>query len=396
MKLQPLSGMRVLAIEQFGAGPYGSMYLADLGAEVIKLENRSTGGDPSRQTGEKVLASDDSAYFQAFNLNKRSVTLNLKIPRGQALLHGLVKRSDVVWNNLRGNQPRRLGLDYEGLKNINPNIVCTHISAYGRDNDRADWPGYDYLMQAECGFLELTGEPDSPPARFGLSMIDFMTGTVAAMGTLAALMGREKNGGCDVDVSLFDVALHQLSYPGTWYMNHGIRTTRVARSGHPSNAPVQLYTTGDGWIFIMCMTQKFWLLLLETLEAPELAEDPRFLSMQDRHRNREELTPVLDALFRARATDEWIERLQSRVPVAPVYDLPKALDNPFVEDIEMIQDMPYRDQGTLRTLRNPIKLDGSRLRGTPGHGLGEDNALIYGDLLGLTESLDTLIDDDVI
>ena len=277
------------------------------------------------------------------------------------------------------------------MKNVNPNIVCTHISAYGRDNDRADWPGYDYLMQAECGFLELTGEPDSPPARFGLSMIDFMTGTVAAMGTLAALMGRDNNGGCDVDVSLFDVALHQLSYPGTWYMNHGIRTTRVARSGHPSNAPVQLYTTGDGW-----MTQKFWLLLLETLEAPELAEDRRFLSMQDRHRNREELTPLLDTLFQARATDEWIERLQSRVPVAPVYDLPKALDNPFVEDIDMIQDMPYRDQGTLRTLRNPIKLDGNRLRGAPGHGLGEDNASVYGDLLGLTESLDTLKDDDVI
>ncbi|MFK7888753.1 MAG: CaiB/BaiF CoA transferase family protein, partial [Gammaproteobacteria bacterium] len=244
----PLEGIRVLAVEQFGAGPYGSMYLADLGAEVIKIENRAFGGDPARQTGEHLMGEDDCAYFQAFNLNKKSVTLDLKKADGQAILHKLVQTADVVWNNLRGNQPARLGLDYASLKAVKPSIVCTHISAYGRDNDRADWPGYDYLMQAECGFLDLTGEPDAPPARFGLSMIDFMTGTVAGMGTLAALLGREKNGGGDVDVSLFDVALHQLSYPGTWYMNHGVETGRIARSAHPANTPVQLYRTQDAWI----------------------------------------------------------------------------------------------------------------------------------------------------
>ena len=203
----PLHGIRVLAIEQFGAGPYGSMYLADLGAEVIKIESRDSGGDPSRQTGAALMSDNDSAYFQTFNLNKKSITLNLKSEVGKAMFHDLVKTADVVWNNLRGNQPRRLGLDYSNLREIKENIVCTHISAYGRDNDRADWPGYDYLMQSECGFLELTGEPNSPPARFGLSMIDYMTGIVAGMGCLAALIGRAKNGGRDVDVSLFDVAI---------------------------------------------------------------------------------------------------------------------------------------------------------------------------------------------
>lgn len=386
----PLAGIRVLAVEQFGAGPYGSMYLADLGAEVIKIENRQFGGDPSRQTGEHLMGDDDCAYFQAFNLNKKSVTLDLKQAEGQAVLHKLIKTADVMWNNLRGNQPARLGLDYDSLKAVNPRIVCTHISAYGRDNDRADWPGYDYLMQAECGFLSMTGEPDSPPARFGLSMIDFMTGTVAGMGTLAAIIGREKNGGGDVDVSLFDVALHQLSYPGTWYMNHGVETGRIARSAHPSNTPVQLYRTQDAWIFIMCMTEKFWSLLIEALGVPELGDDPRFAKMIERTRNRDALTPLLDEAFARNTTKHWISKLQKRVPVAPVYDLPQALDNPFVQDINMIQTMPHRVAGELRALRNPIKLNSSRLQGKPCTGLGADNDAILGEELGLAAQMDEL------
>lgn len=382
----PLTGIRVLAIEQFGAGPYGSMYLADLGAEVIKIENRRLGGDPARQTGAYLLGDDDSEYFQTFNLNKKSVTLDLKAEEGQSILRKLAATADVVWNNLRGNQPSKLGLDYDSLKSVKPDIICCHISAYGRDNDRADWPGYDYLMQAECGFLDLTGEPDSPPARFGLSIVDFMTGIVAGMGTLAALLGRDRHGGRDVDVSLFDVALHQLTYPGIWYLNHGARTGRIARSAHPSNTPVQLYTTADGWIFIMCMTQKFWELLVETMERTDLATDPRFATMADRREHRDALTEELDAIFRTDTTENWIGKLQTRVPVAPVYDLPQALDNPFAAEIGMIQTVAHSGGG-LRTLRNPIKLDGERLAGEPGHRLGADNGDILGEELGLADRL---------
>ena len=385
----PLQGIRVLAIEQFGAGPYGSMYLADLGAEVIKIESRESGGDPARQTGAVLLAEDDSAYFQAFNLNKKSVTLNLKSDEGKALFHELVKTADVVWNNLRGNQPARLGLDYASLKPVKEDIVCTHISAYGRDNDRADWPGYDYLMQSECGFLALTGEPESPPTRFGLSMIDFMTGTVAGMGCLAALIGRAEHGGRDVDVSLFDVALHQLSYPGTWYMNHDIRTERLPRSSHPSQTPVQLLKTSDGWIFVMCMTDKFWGLLIDIIGHPELAQDPRFATMRDRATNRDVLTPVLDEILKQDLTANWLAKLQTHVPVAPVYDLPAALDNPFVEQINMRAKMPHHD-GDLEVLRNPIRFDQERLATTPGRGLGENNEELLGKELGLQEQLEDL------
>ena len=393
--MKPLAGIRILAIEQFGAGPYGSMYLAELGAEVIKIENRATGGDPSRQSGSVTLAEDDSAYFQAFNLAKKSVTLNLKSDEGRSLFHDLVRKSDVVWNNLRGSQPAKMGLDYKTLKEVKADIICTHISAYGRDNDRAEWPGYDYLMQAECGFLSVTGEPGTPPSRFGLSMIDFMTGVVAALGCVAALLARTNQGGRDVDFSLFDVALHQLTYPGTWYLNHGIETGRVARSAHPYNTPVQLFKTRDGWIFIMCMTDKFWQLLVERTQHPELADDPRFNSMAARAENRDALTAALDDIFETEETDHWFALLQTHIPVAPVYDLPNALNNPFVESIGMMQTMPHREFGEYRGLSNPIKIDNQRLDTQCGAGLGADNATILGDELGV-ENLQDLAERGVI
>ncbi|MAA84243.1 MAG: CoA transferase [Halieaceae bacterium] len=393
--MKPLAGIRILAIEQFGAGPYGSMYLAELGAEVIKIENRATGGDPSRQSGSVTLAEDDSAYFQAFNLAKKSVTLNLKSDEGRSLFHDLVRKSDVVWNNLRGSQPAKMGLDYKTLKEVKADIICTHISAYGRDNDRAEWPGYDYLMQAECGFLSVTGEPGTPPSRFGLSMIDFMTGVVAALGCVAALLARTNQGGRDVDISLFDVALHQLTYPGTWYLNHGIETGRVARSAHPYNTPVQLFKTRDGWIFIMCMTDKFWQLLVERTQHPELADDPRFNSMAARAENRDALTAALDDIFETEETDHWFALLQTHIPVAPVYDLPNALNNPFVESIGMMQTMPHREFGEYRGLSNPIKIDNQRLDTQCGAGLGADNATILGDELGV-ENLQDLAERGVI
>ena len=393
--MKPLAGIRILAIEQFGAGPYGSMYLAELGAEVIKIENRATGGDPSRQSGSVTLAEDDSAYFQAFNLAKKSVTLNLKSDEGRSLFHDLVRKSDVVWNNLRGSQPAKMGLDYKTLKEVKADIICTHISAYGRDNDRAEWPGYDYLMQAECGFLSVTGEPGTPPSRFGLSMIDFMTGVVAALGCVAALLARTNQGGRDVDISLFDVALHQLTYPGTWYLNHGIETGRVARSAHPYNTPVQLFKTRDGWIFVMCMTDKFWQLLVERTQHPELADDPRFNSMAARAENRDALTAALDDIFETEETDHWFALLQTHIPVAPVYDLPNALNNPFVESIGMMQTMPHREFGEYRGLSNPIKIDNQRLDTQCGAGLGADNATILGDELGV-ENLQDLAERGVI
>ena len=376
----PLKGMRIVAVEQFGAGPYGSMFLADLGADVIKVENPGFGGDVSRHTGPFFLDDNDSEFFQTFNRNKRSLSLNLKAPEAKAVLHRLAADSDAVLNNLRGDQPAKLGLDYAALGKTNPRIVCAHLSAYGRNNEREDWPGYDYLMQAEAGFMHLTGEPDAPPARFGLSMVDFMTGATLALALLAAYIGALKHGeGGDVDVSLFDVALNQLSYPATWYLNNGHVTERLPRSAHPATVPSQLYRTADGWIFVMGMTPKFWANLCECLEQPELAERPEFIDVDARRANREQLTVELDGLFSQSPTAVWLEKLLGKVPAAPVYDLPQALDNPWLDSQQLVQQLAYGDR-TLKLLANPIKIAGERLSGAVCPPLGSDTDELLSEL----------------
>ena len=380
----PLEGMRVLTFENFGAGPFGSMYLADLGAEVIKIESRDQGGDATRSMGPFFLGEHDSHFFQTFNLNKKSVALNLKRPEGQAAFHRIVRTADVVMNNLRGDQPEKLGLDYAALGPVNPRILCAHLSAYGRDNERKGWPGYDYLMQAEAGYLHLTGEPGTPPARMGLSIIDYMTGITTAVAVLGALIGVMKSGrGRDIDVSLFDVALHQLTYPGNWYLNEGHPTERLPRSSHPSAVPVQLFRTRDGWIFVMCMTEKFWQALLGVLGRDDLASDPLYADAKARRVNRDALTAVLDAEFEHETTQHWLGRLQGLLPVAPVYDLAQALDNPFAKAVGMVRNLPHPARPDFRVLANPIKLDGGRLPSRCAPRLGEHTDAILAEA-GLT------------
>lgn len=350
-----LQGLKVLSVEQYAAGPYGTMFLADLGADVIKIENPETGGDFSRTLGPHLLGEHDSEFFQAFNPGKKSVCLNLKSAKDRRVFERLATEADAVANNLRGDQPEKLGLTYERLKAVNPAVVCAHLSAYGRGNSRESWPGYDYLMQAEAGFLSMTGEPDGPPARFGLSMVDFMTGLTMAFGLLSAVFSARQTGeGCDVDTSLFDLALHQLSYPAAWYLNEGTRTARLPRSAHPSIAPSQLVTTRNGWLFLMCQTQKFWETFCRLVDREAWITRPEFADMAARRRNRAVLQAELDALFTTGDTEHWLALFSGKVPVAPVHDIAQALINPFVTEVDM-----------LRTMDHPAKPDGLRLVGCP-------------------------------
>ncbi len=357
----PLAGVTILAVEQYGAGPFGSMLLADMGAEVIKVENPAEGGDVGRQVGPFYFSKGDSQFHQAFNRNKRSLTLNLKHPQGMALFHQLVGQADAVLDNLRGDLPEKLGITYAALAPHNPRIVCAHLSAYGREGSRKSWPGYDYLMQAEAGYASVTGEPDGPPARFGLSVVDMMTGLMAAFALASGVIGARASGrGMDMDVSLFDTALHNLSYLATWYLNGGHVQGREPRGAHPSLTPSQMYRTGDGWIFIMCNKEKFWPALADVLGRPEWASDARFVDFRARLANRTLVTEELEAILLSRPTAAWLEAFAGVVPAAPVLDIGQALDNPFVAERQGVAAFAREEGGVpVRMLTSPIRVNGA-------------------------------------
>ncbi len=369
-----LSGLRVIAVEQYGAGPYGSMQLADLGATVWKIENPAEEGDMSRRVGPYFQGPNDSQFFHSFNRNKKSVTLDLKRPGAQAVLHRLAAHADGLLDNLRGDLPDKLGLTYAALAPANPRIVCAHLSAYGRTGSRASWPGYDYLMQAETGYLSLTGEPDGPPARMGLSIVDLMSGLYAAYALVSGVLAaRESGTGRDLDVSLFDTALQNLAYLATWYLNAGHAQGREKCSGHPSLVPSQLFRTRDGHIFIMCNKEKFWPILCQRIGRPEWAEDTRFRTFKDRLANRGLVTEMLDDALSARTTAEWLDVFAGQVPAAPVNDLKQALDNPFVAERGRL-----REYGDVRMVAGPV-VEAAEPPSAPAPRLGADTDAVLAE-----------------
>ncbi|HET9734173.1 MAG TPA: CoA transferase [Burkholderiales bacterium] len=380
----PLAGVRILAVEVYGAGPFGSAHLADLGAEVIKIEQRE-GGDISRAVGPFMLGEDDSVFFQSLNRNKKSLSLDLKHPRGREVFMKLVATADGLMGNLRGDQPEKLRLTYKDLAAANPKIVCAHLSAYGRDGARKSWPGYDYLMQGEAGWLYLSGEPDGPPARMGLSVVDYSTGTTCALALLAGILEARRSGrGRDVDVSLYDVAMHQLNYPAAWYLNDGLVTGRAPRSGHPFIAPSQLLRTRDGWIFVMAQTQRFWELLCDQLGRADLKAQPQFRDFAARREHRDELTRILDAEFGKRTTAQWLERLRGTVPCGPVCDMAEALENPYFLERGGVQVFDHPDKPGFKLVASPFRL-GEPLPARPAPKLGEHTDALLREL-GLDEA----------
>jgi succinate--hydroxymethylglutarate CoA-transferase len=374
----PLAGVRILALEVYGAGPFGTTHLADLGAEVIKIESRAAGGDMSRSVGPYFLGEGDGHFFQSLNRNKKSLALDLKHPRGREVLMKLAATADGLMGNLRGDQPEKLGITYRDLAPANPRIVCAHLSAYGRDGARKGWPGYDYLMQGEAGWLHLSGEPDGPPARMGLSVVDYSTGTTCALALLAGILEARHTGkGRDLDVSLFDVAMHQLNYPAAWYLNEGLVTKRVARSAHPFIAPSQLFRTRDGWIFVMAQTQRFWEMLCDALGRADLkATYPDF---EARRRHRDDLTKILDGEFSRRTTEAWLMALRGTIPCGPVFDMAEALENPFFLERGGVQVFDHPDKPGFRLVASPFRI-GEPLPAKPAPKLGEHTDALLREL----------------
>ena len=266
--MKPLADLRIIAIEQYGAGPFGSVHLADLGAEVIKIEEPSSGGDvgryvPPHQRGE------DSLFFEVFNRNKRSVSLDLSTASGREAFHDLVRVSDVVYSNLRGDVPATIGITYDDLKSVNPRIVCCALTGFGMTGPRAAEPGYDYVLQGIAGWMDITGEPNGPPTKSGLSLVDYSGGLVAAISILAGVHAARRDGaGMDCDVSLFDTAISMLTYPAIWNLNGEFEPKRTHHSAHPSLVPFQAFQASDGWIVVACPKEKFWQRLTVAVEPP--------------------------------------------------------------------------------------------------------------------------------
>lgn len=373
MTTPPLDGVRIIAVEQFGAGPFATLYLADLGAEVIKIEDPKMGGDVSRYI-PPGQSGTNSLYFEAFNRNKRSLLLDLKNPSGQDLFRHLVASSDAVFNNLRGDQGERLGLTYAALHEINPKIVCASLSGYGRTGDGRTRPGYDALVQAEAGWASLTGDPEGPPVKSGLSLADYSAGLMAALGLMIALFNAQRTGcGCDVDTSLYDVALAMLTYPATWYLSAGIDSPRASMSAHPSVVPFQFFATADSYIAVACPKEKFFRALAAAIDLPGLLEDARFVSFGARAEHRRELLDLLETRFRLRTTEAWIERLAGEVPCAPVRSLSEALDPEGLIARNLLVSYPHPVFGTVREVGTPLKVGGFEPAYQMAPLLGHDN-----------------------
>jgi crotonobetainyl-CoA:carnitine CoA-transferase CaiB-like acyl-CoA transferase len=379
----PLADLRIVCIEQYGAGPFGSMHLADLGADVIKIEDPTAGGDVGRYV-PPYQHGQDSVFFEAFNRNKRSIALDLTSTSGRGVFEALVVKADAVYSNLRGDVPERLGITYAQLKHLNPRIVCVSLSGYGMSGPRRAEPAYDYILQGIAGWQSLTGEPDGPPTKSGLSLVDFCGGLVAGQALLAGVLTARRDGiGLDCDVSLFDTAMAMLTYPGAWHLTSGFQPTRRSHSAHPSLIPFQNFETADGWIVVACPKEKFFARLAERIGHPELADDVRFATFAARNEHGEELLRILDAAFATQTTAHWLEALGSaRVPCGPINTVAEAVADPQTLARGLIVETEHPRFGIVRQLGTPVRVGPGRTEHRRAPQLGEDEAAVLTDLLG--------------
>lgn len=382
----PLHGIRVLAVAQFGAGPFATLNLADLGAEVIKIEDPTAGGDVARYI-PPASAKGDSLYFQSFNRGKKSIGINLRDQDGRAVFHQLVKKSDAVFNNLRGDLPDKLGLTYDQLSDLNPAVVTCSLSGFGRTGPRASEPGYDPIMQGMAGYMSITGEPEGPPGKAGVSIVDFAGGYAAALGLVAALLEAKTTGvGRDVDVSLLDTAVSMLTYFGSWQLNSDWQPSRESNSSHQSIVPAQNFETSNGWITVFCAKEHFWKKFAELIDMPKLITDERFSNFAARNDNRGILIPILSKRLKEKTNDEWLARFRGIVPSGPVNTIEEAFEDEQIIARDLVLDIEHPDYGDIRQVGSPIKTEGSNQATAPGPALGQHTDQLLSSLLGYDDT----------
>ncbi len=379
--MQPLlSGIRVLDLTRMLAGPYGTLLLADMGAEVIKIEDPA--GDPMRRMGPHFKAGE-SAYFLSANRGKKSVTLNLKSAEGQQTFFDLLAVCDVVYENFRPGVMERLGLAYETLKSREPDIILCSISGYGQNGPRREQPAFDLVLQALGGGLSITGEPGRVPVRMGLPVADLAGGMFGAMAVAAALHRRAQTGeGAHLDISLLDGQVSLLTYMAQYYFIGG-EVPRSWGAQHENVVPYNAYATADGSLVVAAFAEKFWRGLCRALELDELIDDSRFATNPDRRQNREALNLVLAETFLTRSTAQWMARLEDAgVPAGPIQQVDEVLEDPQILARNMRITTEHPTIGPLEMLGNPIKVTDTEETITPPPLLGQHTEQVLSDLLG--------------
>lgn len=381
----PLAGLRIVAVEQYGAGPWATLQLADLGADVIKVEDVHDAGDIGRRV-PPFVDGDSSLFFEALNRNKRSIALDLRTGAGMQVLHQLVRHSDVVFSNLRGDVPERLGIRFDDLRAFNPSIVCCSLSGYGMTGPRAADAGYDYLVQGLAGWMSLNGGPTDQPMKTGLSLVDFSAGFVAAAGMLAGVLAARRDGiGCDVDLSLFDTAISLTNYLATWQLSAGVAPVRQQDSAHPSIVPFGNFLASDGWIVVACPKDKFWERLVTVIEEDTLQNDV-FATMAGRMEHRIEVLDTLRAAFVRRSVADWLTALrQAGVPCAPVNDLAAAMREEQVAARGLIVETEHPRFGTVRSPVSPLRVGDRSIEHRRAPGLSEHADEVLRGVLGLDD-----------
>jgi crotonobetainyl-CoA:carnitine CoA-transferase CaiB-like acyl-CoA transferase len=367
----PLEGMKVVDLTHVMAGPTCTLMLADMGADVIKIEKAPDGDDTRRMLPPKI--GDEAAAYMMMNRNKRGIVLDLKTEGGKDVLRRLVGTADVLVENFGPGVMERLGFGYEDLKRDHPGLIYCSLSGFGRTGPYRDRRGFDLVAQAMSGIMSFTGEPGGAPAKSGPPLSDITAGILAAMGILAAYAHRLKTGeGQWVETSLFEAALVQTYWQSAIALATGV-APKAMGSAHPLNAPYQAFEAQDGWIVVGGANQKNWLRTLDAVGAPELADDPRFRTGEDRMGHLPELEAELAQRFRTRPAAHWLDLLDQRgVPCGPVNDMLQALSDPQTIARQMVIEVQHSTLGPVKTLGLPVKFSG-----TPGQ--VRKGAPLYGE-----------------
>ncbi len=378
-----LAGVRVLDLCRVVSGPFATMQLGDLGADVLKVEEPSH-GDESRTYGPP-FPGGESAYFMSINRNKRSCAIDLKSPAGHDLVVRLAAEADVVVENFRPGTLDRLGLSYDVLAQHNQRLILCAITGFGRSGPQADRPGYDLIIQGESGVMDITGEPDGPPVKVGTSIADLVTGLYCAQAVLAALARRDRTGtGGRVDVSMLDAMASLLTFNAGIYFATGTSPRRRGNA-HPTISPYETFAASDGWLNIGVANDKFWALFCSVLGRPDLRDDPAFARARDRAANRVALKAVLQPLIQARPRAEWVTALTaSGVPCGEIRTVADVCENPQLTDRGQIQAVQHPAAGTVRYVASAIRFDDAPPPpARPAPRLGEHRDELLSEWLGL-------------